>query len=58
MGARPFGGERLNLTADQRQKIEPIMRSTMTQMRSIVDDAHTREMAALSADHRTKVQQI
>ncbi|MBV9149810.1 MAG: hypothetical protein JO024_08085 [Candidatus Eremiobacteraeota bacterium] len=58
MGARPFGGERLNLTADQRLKIEPIMRSTMTQMRSIVDDAHTREMAALSADHRTKVQQI
>jgi hypothetical protein len=57
MAAGPMG-ERLNLTPDQRQKIQPIMRSTMTQMRSIMDDAHNRELAALSSDHRTKVQQI
>lgn len=57
MAAGPMGG-RLNLTSDQRQKIGPIMRSTMTQMRSIMDDAHNRELAALSADHRAKVQQI
>ncbi len=56
-GPHGFAG-RLNLTADQRQKIQPIMRSTMTQMRSITEDAHNREMAALSADHRAKVQQI
>ena len=60
MGARPFGhfGGALNLTADQRQKIEPIMRQTKTQMRSIAEDAHNREIAALSADHRAKVQQV
>jgi len=57
MAPRPFA-DKLNLTADQRQKIEPIMRSTMTQMRSIGEDAHNRELAALSADHRAKVQQI
>ena len=58
-GAGPHGfAARLNLTPDQRQKIAPIMRSTMTQMRAINEDAHNREMAALSADHRAKVQQV
>lgn len=56
-GPHGFAG-RLNLTPDQRQKIGPIMRSTMTQSRSIAEDAHNREMAALSADHRAKVQQL
>ena len=61
--AGPAGGphgfaSRLNLSSDQRQKIEPIMRSTMQQARSIGEDAHNRELAALSADHRVKVQQL
>jgi len=58
MAGGPMGGERLHLTPDQRQKIQPIMKSSFDQMRSIVQDAHGREMAALSADHRAKVQQI
>ncbi|PZR56757.1 MAG: hypothetical protein DLM50_07385 [Candidatus Meridianibacter frigidus] len=46
------------LTDAQRAQIMPIMQDGMQRSRSIMGAAHEREMAALSAEHRARVQAV